>query len=210
MLQGTPIVTIGADGTVTLSTGGWWVSDTVTGMNRALRPIGMALLVEGDPEDGQWTVKDGARCGGGMLFGADCAGWGTGLCTHACTREQQMGDRGRSQTRWRDVCLDVIWCRPSWVGCRSLHACMHACMGSHLTTKGGNKAWCLGELCQHRPPGSGYVCTCTTNGQARIDPGAWRSHAERAACVAPSRKALVAPAAWQSRVVAPAVVVQGM
>jgi hypothetical protein len=60
-LQGTVIVSVTAQGAVTLSTGGWWVSETVAGMNRALRPINVSVTAQGDPEDGNWTLKDGAK-----------------------------------------------------------------------------------------------------------------------------------------------------
>ncbi|KAG1656320.1 hypothetical protein FOA52_006651 [Chlamydomonas sp. UWO 241] len=67
-LQGTPIVSVTAQGAVTLSTGGWWVNETVAGMNRALQPINMKVVVEGDPEDGNWTLRDGAKL---QRFGDD-------------------------------------------------------------------------------------------------------------------------------------------
>jgi hypothetical protein len=42
-LQGITIVTVSPSGEVVLSTGGWYTPDTIAGMNKALKPIGMKV-----------------------------------------------------------------------------------------------------------------------------------------------------------------------
>mmetsp|Transcript_32877 Transcript_32877/g.72606 ORF Transcript_32877/g.72606 Transcript_32877/m.72606 type:complete len:409 (+) Transcript_32877:42-1268(+) len=60
-LEGTTIVSVTPTGEVTLSTSGWWTADTISGMNQALRVIGMKVIASGDPEDGNWRVSDGSK-----------------------------------------------------------------------------------------------------------------------------------------------------
>ena len=55
-LQGTTIVTISREGEVMLETGGWWTQETLDGMNRVLKHIGVAVKATGDPEEGSWFV----------------------------------------------------------------------------------------------------------------------------------------------------------
>ncbi|GAX84133.1 hypothetical protein CEUSTIGMA_g11556.t1 [Chlamydomonas eustigma] len=60
-LQGITIVTVSPSGEVVLSTGGWYTPDTIAGMNKALKPIGMKVVAIGDPEEGEWHVIEGAN-----------------------------------------------------------------------------------------------------------------------------------------------------
>ena len=56
-LQGTNIVTISKAGEVILDTGGWWTQETLDGMNRVLKHIGVLVKPQGDPEEGNWFVS---------------------------------------------------------------------------------------------------------------------------------------------------------